>query len=121
MLLQRLRERLIALRDQNQLNDTGWARAAGEVQQEVSRFTTGDMKLPKLDFLNNLAQVFHRTLPDLLAEDVPPATLTESQVRILAALRAMKPSDRAAFETLIRNKVPGGNVRRRGLRADRQK
>jgi hypothetical protein len=121
LLFERLKERLIALRDENHLTDTGWARAAGEVQQEVSRFTTNEMKFPRLDFLDNLARVFHRTLPDLLAEDVPPATLTESQVQILSGLKSMKPSERAHFEGLVRGKAASGTGRRRGSRADRQK
>lgn len=114
MLTAQVRERLIALRDQHGLTDAGWARAAGEVQQEVSRFTTGEMKMPKLDFMDKLARVFHRTLADVLAEDLPPATLTENQVKVLAGLKAMKPSERAHFEGLVRNRVANGSGRRRG-------
>lgn len=120
LLAQRLRERLIAMRDDAGLTDTGWARAAGEVQQEVSRYTTGQMKFPRLDFVNKLAGVFHRTVADVLAEDLPPATLTESQVRVLAGLKAMKPTERANFEALIRNRAAGGIGRRRGSRGGRQ-
>ena len=120
MLTVRVRERLIALRDEHGLTDAGWARAAGEVQQEVSRFTTGDMKMPKLDFMDRLARVFHRTLADVLADDLPLATLTVNEVKILAGLKAMKPVERAGFETLVRNRVAGGSARRRGSPRDRR-
>lgn len=114
MLTARVRQRLIALRDQHGLTDAGWARAAGEIQQEVSRFTTGDMRFPRLDFLDHLARVFHLTLAEVLSEDLPPATLSEGQVQILAGLKAMKPSERVGFEALVRNRVAVGSARRRG-------
>lgn len=108
MLLAQARERLIALRDQHGLTDTGWARAAGLVQQEVSRFTTNEMKFPRLDFMDKLARVFHYTLADILAKDLPRPSLSKQQITVLANLKALKPSQRDAFEALLSDKSRGG-------------
>jgi transcriptional regulator with XRE-family HTH domain len=101
MLTAQVRNRLLALRTETGLSETALARAAGQVQQEVNRFFTGDMKLPKLDFLDSMARVFHYTLADLLAKDMPPRTMTKQELTILVNLQAMKPSDRLSFENLI--------------------
>lgn len=113
LLTLRLRERLIALRDHSGMTDTGLARASGQRQQDVSRFMLGYMKYPPLDFLDALARVFQYTLPELLAKDIAPSSLTESQRAILAAMKGMKSSQRVAFENLIH--PPSGTERRRGL------
>lgn len=118
LLTSRVRERLIALRDQAGMTDTGLARAAQQRQQDVSRFMLADMKYPPLDFLDALARVFHYSLVDLLAKDVPPATLTESQRAILATLKAMDAGTRVSFETLIL-KPKVGTARRDGRPSDR--
>lgn len=97
----KVRERLATLRDDCRLSDSGLARAAGLRQQDVSRFFTGDMKFPALDFMDKLARVFHYTLADVLAKDLPAPSLTKSQTQVLVSLRAMKPSDRASFEALL--------------------
>lgn len=110
MLTQRLRERLVALRDQAGLSDSALARAAHQRQQDVSRFMLGDMKYPPLDFMDALARVFHHSLPDLLAKDVPPPAITASEQSILAAMKGMKPTQRVAFESLILK--PSGSGRR---------
>jgi transcriptional regulator with XRE-family HTH domain len=112
LLTLRLRERLIALRDQARISDAGIARAAHLRQQDVSRFMLGDMKFPPLDFLDALARVFEHTLPELLAKDVPTSSLTASQRSILATMKTMKPAERVAFESLILKKA--GSGRRRG-------
>lgn len=112
MLTLRLRERLTALRDQARMSDSALARAANQRQQDVSRFMLGDMKYPPLDFMDALARVFQYTLPELLAKDVPPAGLSESQRSVLAAMKAMQPVERSAFENLIL-KGPAGTARRR--------
>lgn len=113
LLTLRLRERLIALRDQAGMSDAGIARAAHQRQQDVSRFMLGDMKYPPLDFLDALARVFQYTLPELLTKDVAPSTLTESQRAILATMKGMDPVQRVAFESLILKRPPNGTARRR--------
>lgn len=101
MITARLRERLIALRDEHRLSDSAWARAAGQRQQEVSRFVNADMKFPPLDFLDALCRVFHYSLADVLAKDLPPPTLTKTQSQFLVNLKAMSAAERNAFETLM--------------------
>jgi transcriptional regulator with XRE-family HTH domain len=108
MLLEQARERLIVLRNQHGLTDAGWARAAGLVQQEVSRFTTREMKFPKLDFMDKLARVFHCTLADVLAKDLPRPSLSKQQITILANLKGMKPAQRAALEEFLSGTSKGG-------------
>lgn len=105
----KVRERLAALRDDAGLSDTGLARAAGLRQQDVSRFFTGDMKFPALDFMDALARVFHYTLADLLAKDLPAPSLSKWQIDVLAGLKAMKPVERAAFESLMARKPRARN------------
>lgn len=97
----KVRERLAALRDDFGLTDTGLARAAVLRQQDVSRFFNGEMKFPALDFMDKLARVFHCTLADLLAKDLPAPSLTKSQTQILVSLKSMTPADRASFEALL--------------------
>ncbi len=101
MLTAQLRDRLIGLRDEHGLSDSGWARAAKQRQQDVSRFVNAQMKYPPLDFLDSLCRVFHRTLSEVLAQDIPPATLTKAQSQWLVRLKTMTPSERNAFETLM--------------------
>lgn len=115
MLTQRLRERLTALRDQAGMSDSAVARAAALRQQDVSRFMLGRAKFASLDFLDALARVFQYTLPELLAKDIAPSTLTETQRAILATMKAMETTERVAFESLILpKKAAGGTKRRRG-------
>lgn len=97
----KVRERLAALRDDYKLSDAGLARAAGLRQQDVSRFFNGDMKFPPLDFLDALARVFHLTLADVLAKDLPAPSLTNGQMQVLVSLKTMKTSERVAFEALM--------------------
>lgn len=114
LLTLRVRERLIALREHAGMTDTGLARAAGQRQQDVSRFMLGDMKYPPLDFLDALARVFQYTLPELLAKDLTPNGLTETQRAILATMKTMNATERVAFESLILKKPVHGTGRRRG-------
>jgi|GEM_PF-5457371 len=110
----RVRERLAALRAQCEMTESGLARAAHLRQQDVNRFFHGDMKYPALDFMDAIARVFHHSLADVLAEDMPKPSLTESQREIVANLKAMEPVERAAFEKLIRRRKTAGSGRRRG-------
>lgn len=103
----RVRERLAALRDDVGLSDAALARAAGLRQQDVSRFFTGEMKFPALDFMDAIARVFHYTLADVLAKDLPAPSLTNGQTQVLAHLKAMKPAERVAFEALVVRKKLG--------------
>ena len=96
-----VRDRLAALRDEYGLTDAALARAAGLRQQDVSRFFNRDMKFPPLDFLDALARVFHYSLADLLAKDLPAPSLTKGQQEILISLKALTPSERASFENLL--------------------
>jgi transcriptional regulator with XRE-family HTH domain len=117
LLTLRLRERLRVLRDQAGMTDAGMARAAQLRQQDVSRFMLGDMKFPPLDFLDALARVFQYTMCDLLAKDIAPSTLTESQRAIVATLKTLPAHERMAFENLILHKA--GSGRPRGSRGNR--
>jgi transcriptional regulator with XRE-family HTH domain len=120
ILTARVRERLAALRDAHGLTDSGLARAAHQRQQDVSRFFNGDMKFPPLDFMHALSQVFDRTLADVLAMDVTRTEKPEWQARVIVALKAMQPSERLAFETLLtRGKGGAENGLRRGRREGR--
>lgn len=112
MLTLRLRDRLIALRDHAGLNDSALSRAAHQRQQDVSRFMLGDMKYPPLDFMDALCRVFNYSLAELIAKDIAPSQLTESERAVVAALKTMKNGERVAFENLILRK--GSNGRRRG-------
>lgn len=104
MLTARVRERLVALRDEHQMSEAAIARATGLVQQEVNRFFTGDMKLPRLDFMDAICRVFHYTLADVLAKDLPKPSLTKTETTILAQLKGMKPRDRENFESILTRK-----------------
>jgi len=95
-----LRARLLVLRNMHQLTDTAWARAAHVRQQDVSRFTTGRMTYPRLDFLDALCRVFQITLADALAPDLPKPSLTRAQQELLINVAAMEPSFRHAVERL---------------------
>jgi len=101
-----LRTRLLLLRDAYGLTDAAWARAAHLRQQDVSRFTTGKMAFPALDFLDELCRVFDRTLPSLLIDDQTPQTtgftLTKVELELIVNLRGMDPEDRHAFQRLSR-------------------
>lgn len=116
----KVRDRLAALRDAYGLTDTGIARAAHLRQQDVSRFFNGDMKYPPLDFLDAICRVVHRTLADILNHEASKPALPAWQIRVLAHLSALDPSERIAFETLLtRGPAAGGSGRRRGRRGDR--
>lgn len=88
------------------MTDAAWARAAHLRQQDVSRFTTGKMAFPPLDFLDDLARVFDRTLATLLVDDQPLQTtgftLTKVELELIVNLRGMDPEDRHAFQRLSR-------------------
>lgn len=103
------------------MSEISVARAAGQRQQDVSRFFLGQMKFPPLDFLDALARVFHFSLADLLAEELPKPSLSEKQRRILATIRGMQPKQREGFETLLEAPRTGkaGNARRREGRENR--
>jgi hypothetical protein len=111
-----VRERLIALRDAHRLSDAGWARAARQRQQDVSRFVHADMKYPPLDFLESLARVFDHTLADVLAKDAAKSEKPEWQMRVLVALKAMTPTERHAFETLLTRGTPESDTAPRRAR-----
>lgn len=119
MLTERVRARLATLRDEAQISEAAIARATGLVQQEVNRFFTGDMKLPRLDFMDAIARVFHTTLADLIALEMPKPEMPEWQLNVLIALKAMEPSERHAFERLIQRPASGGSGRRRTRRENR--
>jgi transcriptional regulator with XRE-family HTH domain len=115
-----VRQRLAAVRDAYGLTDAGMARAAHQRQQDVSRFFNGDMKFPPLDFMNALCLVVNLTLADVLRDELPKPELPEWQMRVLATMKAMSPTDRHAFETLMdRGKKPNGTARPRGRRRNR--
>lgn len=101
MATERVRARLAALRDQHGISEAGIARATGFRQQKINDFFNGQMKFPALDFMDAIARVFHHTLADLLAQDLPAPSLTNGQLRIIIALKAMKSSERVSFESLI--------------------
>ena len=103
----KVRERLAALCADYKLSRAGLARASGFRQQDVNRFFNGEMKFPALDFMDKLARVFHYTLADLLAKDLPAPSLTKSQTQVLVSLKAMNVADRASFETLLVRKKSG--------------
>lgn len=83
---------------------TAIARAADLRQQDVSRFFTGQMKYPPLDFLDAICRVFQYTLADVLAKELPRPSLTSTQIDLLAAVKAMSPADRAAVERVVLRK-----------------
>lgn len=113
MATERVRERLAALRDQFHISEAGIARTTGFRQQKVNDFFNGQMKFPALDFMDAIARVFHYTLADLLAKDLPPSTLTSTERAILSNLKQMETAQRVAFENLIL-KPKAGSGRRRG-------
>lgn len=84
----RIRSRIQKLMRAHGLSQAALARATGERPQDINRFLTDDMAYPPLDFLDRLARVFHYTLADLLAKDLPPARLTPDEVTLLARYRA---------------------------------
>lgn len=87
--------------------DMQWSdviRASGQLQQDVSRFNKGQMKYPPLTFLDSLARVFHLTLADLLADELPEPSLTAQERRVLAHWKSLGTVKAAAFESLIHPK-----------------
>jgi transcriptional regulator with XRE-family HTH domain len=120
MLTEQVRARLATLRDETHISEAAIARTAGLVQQEVNRFFTGDMKLPRLDFMDAIARVFDRTLADVMAMDATKVERPEWQVRVLIALKAMEPTERHAFERLIDRPRAAGTARPRARRGNRK-
>lgn len=100
----RLRLRIDGLRRQMDMQWSDVVRASGQLQQDVSRFSTGQMKYPPLTFLDSLARVFHLTLADLLADELPEPSLTAQERRVLAHWKSLGTVQAAAFESLIHPK-----------------
>lgn len=98
----RTRARLDALRRQHKMNWTQVANAAGLVQQEVSRFSTGQMRFPALSFMDAIARVFHRRLADLLADETTEPSLTSREIGVLAHWRKLDAGQKDAYEQVIR-------------------
>lgn len=101
MATERVRQRLLALMTEHDISQAGVARAIGVDQQKVNLFFKDQMKFPALDFMDAMARVFHHTLADLLAKDLPPPTLTKVQQQLLARWKTMDALERHAFETAM--------------------
>lgn len=92
-----LRVRFRRLYEDAELTQDQFAERAGSTQSDVSRFLTGQMVYPPLEFLDGLAKVFGLRLSDLIAEaqqDKKPA-ITPAEFRVLRAWAALPPDARA--------------------------
>lgn len=98
---ERVIARLEALRDQYGVTEAGIARATGYRQQKINDFFNRQIKFPALDFMDAIARVFHYTLADMLAQDLPPPTLTKGQLQFLVNLKTLKKPDQHLFEVMM--------------------
>lgn len=96
-----VKQRLVALMEEHEISQAGVARAIGVRQQKVNLFFDNQMKFPALDFLDAMARVFHHTLADLLAKDLPPPSITKTQQQVLARWKAMDAFERRSFEVVM--------------------
>jgi len=97
----RVRVHLAALAKRAGMTQMDLARATGYRQQEINRFFLGSMKHPPLEFMDALARAFQRRLTDVLAEELPPATLSDAEMTLLANWRALPAQEQWAFERLL--------------------
>lgn len=109
-----LRTRVLSLMRANGLSQAALSRAARVRQQDVSRFLTDDMVNPSLDFLDRLARVFQFTLADLLAKDLPQASLTADEQALLSRYRATSSElKRQAVIAFLQTPAPAVRAKRR--------
>lgn len=88
----RVRERLktaMAAHLPQEMKQVELARRAGETQQSVQRFLSGQMPYPSMTFLDRLVRVFGWTLIDVLRDELPPPPkppITDPRVLQIAEL-----------------------------------
>lgn len=94
-LTERTRVRLQQLIAEGGLTQHALALRLGTDQATMSRFRTGQMKHPPLDFLDQLCRIFDRTLSDVLAEEMPARPITAAtgpvEVEVLENYRRLDP------------------------------